>query len=125
MPYVTARGQKFHYERQGSGEPLLLIPGALGAGQKDFHHQIDGLSTEFTVVAPDPRGYGKSRPPMRDFPEDFLERDAHDMVALMSGLGYSSFFAGGWSDGGNSALLLACITPRWWPDWSFGEQTHT
>lgn len=35
------------------------------------------------MVGWDPRGYGKSRPPERDFPPDFLERDAKDAVDLM------------------------------------------
>lgn len=37
----------------------------------------------FTIVAWDPRGYGKSIPPVRDFPPDFFERDAKDAVELM------------------------------------------
>lgn len=35
------------------------------------------------MVAWDPRGYGHSRPPDRDFPLDFFERDAKDAVDLM------------------------------------------
>lgn len=35
------------------------------------------------MVAWDPRGYGHSRPPDRDFPGDFFERDAKDAVDLM------------------------------------------
>lgn len=35
------------------------------------------------MVGWDPRGYGRSRPPDRDFPPDFFERDAKDAVDLM------------------------------------------
>lgn len=35
------------------------------------------------MVAWDPRGYGHSRPPDRDYPVDFFERDAKDAVDLM------------------------------------------
>lgn len=35
------------------------------------------------MVAWDPRGYGYSRPPDRDFPVDFFERDAKDAIDLM------------------------------------------
>ena len=35
----------------------------------------------------DPRGYGNSRPPARDFPPDFYQRDADDGAALMDALG--------------------------------------
>lgn len=35
------------------------------------------------MVGWDPRGNGRSRPPDRDFPPDFFERDAKDAVDLM------------------------------------------
>ena len=38
---------------------------------------------KFTVICWDPRGYGKSRPPDRDFPLDFFYRDADDAGTLM------------------------------------------
>ena len=46
-----------------------------------------GLGEDFTVVSFDPRGYGASRPPARDFPLDFYARDADDAKALMAQLG--------------------------------------
>ena len=39
------------------------------------------------MVAFDPRGYGKSIPPKRDFPKDFFERDANDAAELMLKIG--------------------------------------
>lgn len=55
-----------------------------GSGQTDFGPQLQSLNKElFTIVAWDPRGYGKSIPPSRDFPPDFFERDAKDAVDLM------------------------------------------
>lgn len=106
MPYVTVRGIQLHYIQQGNGEPLLCLPGALGTGQSDFAPQVAELSAQYHIIAPDPRGYGQSRPPERDFPLDFLQRDADDMAALMSALGYPTFNLAGWSDGANTALLL-------------------
>lgn len=56
----------------------------LGSGETDFGPQIKNLNKKlFTVVAWDPRGYGHSRPPDRDFPVDFFERDAKDAIDLM------------------------------------------
>lgn len=56
----------------------------LGSGQTDFGPQLKSMNKQFfTVIAWDPRGYGKSIPPDRDFPPDFFERDAKDAVDLM------------------------------------------
>ncbi|XP_004694869.1 PREDICTED: valacyclovir hydrolase [Condylura cristata] len=82
---VAVNGVHLHYQRTGRGKhAVLLLPGMLGCGETDFGPQIKGLNKErFTVVAWDPRGYGRSRPPDRDFPVDFFERDAQDAVDLM------------------------------------------
>ena len=66
---------------------LLCIPGALGSTQSDFAPQLRDLSKNFTVVAFDPRGYGKTIPPWRDFPSTFFERDADDAAELMHKIG--------------------------------------
>ena len=97
-----------HFERSGKGAPLLLIPGALGTGRGDFEHQIGWFAARrFDVIAPDPHGYGQSRPPRREYPLDFYHRDAADMFALMSALGHDRFSIIGWSDGGIAALYRA------------------
>ncbi len=59
------------------------------------------------VVSYDPRGYGQSRPPERDFPLDFYQRDADDAAALMAALGHTKYAVMGWSDGAISAVMLA------------------
>lgn len=81
-------GVDLHYEVAGNGSHVVLcMPGALGTTQSDFGPQLRGLSKDFTVVAFDPRGYGKSIPPKRDFPPDFFHRDANDAAELMKKLG--------------------------------------
>ncbi|XP_020793768.2 valacyclovir hydrolase [Boleophthalmus pectinirostris] len=102
-------GVDLHYEQTGKGKhALLLLPGALGNTRTDFEPQLKHLNKErFTVVGWDPRGYGKSRPPDRDFPEDFFERDAKDAVDLMKALGFDRFSLLGWSDGGITAMIAA------------------
>jgi valacyclovir hydrolase len=91
----------------------LLIPGALGTGAGDFAAQIGWFAGRgFEVIAPDPRGYGRSRPPERDFPLNFYYRDAADMFALMSALGHERFAVMGWSDGANIATLMAAEKPQ-------------
>lgn len=113
MPYAQVRGVTLYYEDQGQGEPLLLIPGALGTGQSDFGPQLDALPHEgLRVIAPDARGYGKSRPPEREFPLDFYEQDARDCAALMDAIDCGSYAVGGWSDGAIIGLLLTLNRPQ-------------
>ena len=113
MPYVHVRGVNLYYEDRGQGKPLLLVPGALGTAWSDFGPQLDALpSNGLRVVAPDPRGYGKSRPPAREFPLDLYEQDVQDCAALMETIGCDSYTVGGWSDGAIIALLLTLNRPH-------------
>ena len=113
MPYAEIRGARLHYEDLGEGQPLLLLPGALGTGQSDFAPQLEALPRRgLRVVAPDPRGYGKSRPPERAFPPDFYQQDVLDAAALMEALGCSTYAVGGWSDGAIDGLLLTLAYPQ-------------
>ncbi|XP_070816691.1 valacyclovir hydrolase isoform X2 [Chaetodon trifascialis] len=107
-------GVDLYYEQTGRGKhALLLLPGALGSTRTDFGPQLKSLNKErFTIVGWDPRGYGQSRPPDRDFPLDFFERDAKDAVDLMKALGFSKFSLLGWSDGGITALIAAAKNPN-------------
>jgi valacyclovir hydrolase len=101
------------YSRCGTGPAVLCIPGAMGTASTDFAPQLQALSAAHTVVAFDPRGYGRSRPPARDFPDGFYERDARDGAGLMRALGFAEngYSVLGWSDGANSAIHLAACFP--------------
>jgi len=61
----------------------LTIIGLLGTAETDFSPQIKALSEHYTVIAFDPRGYGKSRAEKRSFPTDFYHRDAMDAAGLI------------------------------------------
>ncbi|KAK7802299.1 hypothetical protein U0070_012821, partial [Myodes glareolus] len=112
---VAVNGVHLHYQRTGEGEhAVLLLPGMLGSGSTDFAPQLQNLNKKrFTVVAWDPRGYGQSRPPDRDFPLDFFERDAKDAVDLMKVLQFKQVSLLGWSDGGITALIAAAKNPSY------------
>jgi pimeloyl-ACP methyl ester carboxylesterase len=51
------------YVRAGSGPPLVLLHGYVGDGPSTWRHQIDVLSSEFTVLAWDAPGAGLSTDP--------------------------------------------------------------
>jgi valacyclovir hydrolase len=112
MPKLALHGFSMYYETYGSGQPIVLLPGALGTGRTDFEHQLLWFSQTYQVIAPDPRGYGESRPPERDYPLNFYQRDAQDMLALMTALGHKEFTVFGWSDGANIGTLMAANAPE-------------
>ncbi|XP_018356228.1 PREDICTED: valacyclovir hydrolase [Trachymyrmex septentrionalis] len=110
---IKVNNMEINYARVGTGDhPVLLLPGALGSIWTDFKPQMENLNVDgLTIVAWDPPGYGKSRPPDRTFPDDFFQRDATWAYNLMKTLGYSKFSLIGWSDGGITSLLLASAYP--------------
>ncbi|KAL0623136.1 Valacyclovir hydrolase [Plecturocebus cupreus] len=112
---VAVNGVHLHYQQTGEGDhAVLLLPGMLGSGETDFGPQLKNLNKKlFTVVAWDPRGYGHSKPPDRDFPVDFFERDAKDAVDLMKALKFKKVSLLGWSDGGITALIAAAKYPAY------------
>jgi valacyclovir hydrolase len=104
-------GATLAYHDVGAGPPLLLMHGFTGTARSHLGRLIDALTTDHRVIAPDLRGYGASRPPARDYPPDFYQRDAADMAALLDHVAPGPVVAIGFSDGSESALLLAAARP--------------
>lgn len=105
-------GARLAYEDSGSGVPLIAIHGRLGTARIDLGDVIDWLSATYRVVGPTLRGYGESGPKPRDFPFDFYHRDARDVLALMDALDIEQAHVLGYSDGGETALVLAGLAPE-------------
>jgi haloacetate dehalogenase len=97
----------------GAGPPLLLLHGHPQTHVM-WHRVAPELAREFTVVAPDLRGYGESsKPPTTDDHEPYSKRAmARDMVALMRGLGHERFAVAGHDRGGRCAYRLALDHPE-------------
>lgn len=96
----------------GSGPPLLLLHGYPQTHM--MWGQIAGeLAKDFTVVAPDLRGYGgSSKPPVSEDHEPYSKRAmARDAVALMAQLGFAQFDVAGHDRGGRTAYRLALDHP--------------
>lgn len=111
MNDLALPGARLAYLDAGQGDPLLLLHGFTGTAQSHLGALIAHLRAGYRVIAPDLRGYGASRPPPRDFPPDFYQRDAADMAALLDALGAGPAVVLGFSDGAESALLLAARRP--------------
>lgn len=104
-------GVTIAYHDEGAGPPLLLLHGFPGTARSHLGVLIDALRADYRVLAPDLRGYGASRPPARSFPPDFYQRDAADMAALLDALQPGPVVVVGFSDGSESAILLAAARP--------------
>lgn len=59
MPFIETSHINVYYEKRGNGEPLIFLHG-LGNNSQSFSHQLEGLADNFTVIAWDAPGYGKS-----------------------------------------------------------------
>ena len=115
---LTVNGVRLCYWRKGNGpHAILCIPGAIASCEWAFASQLEHFGRKdsgYTIVAYDPRGYGHSRPPEREFclqEEHHLKRDANDAYHLMKSLGFLEFSVLGWCDGGVSAICLAAQFP--------------
>jgi valacyclovir hydrolase len=106
-----ATGIDMAYLDCGEGPPVVVLHGFTGTGLTHFHDLIEALSASYRVIAPDLRGYGRSQPPLRDFAPYFYQRDADDVAALIGTLECGPAHLLGFSDGAESALLLAATRP--------------
>lgn len=109
MPVLPINGFELYYEEEGAGVPMILLGGTLSLGREEFAPQIEEFRSRFRLILPDRRGYGKSRPPERDFPLDFYRRDADDMAVLLRQIRAAPAVVLGWSEGADVAL---CLTRR-------------
>lgn len=102
MEQIDVRGHRIAYERKGEGPPLVLLHGYVG-DSREWRRQIDDLSDEFTVLAWDAPGCGRSSDP----PETFRLHDYADcLAAFVDVLGLGRPHMVGLSFGGALALEL-------------------
>jgi proline iminopeptidase len=94
-------------EVQGKGYPILCLHGHPGSG-RSLSVFTNYLSGRFQTIAPDLRGYGKSRP------NGHFEMNDHltDLTALLDRLKVDRCLLLGWSLGGILALELALQDPQ-------------
>mgnify|MGYP001287937125 CR=1 FL=1 len=105
-------GATLAYEDVGAGRPLLLMHGFTGTARAHLGQLIDHLQGQHRVIAPDLRGYGASQPPAPDLPPHFRQRDADDLAALLRHVNCGPVIVLGFSDGAESAILLAAAYPE-------------
>ena len=92
----------------GSGDPVLLLHG-YPQTHVMWHKVAPMLAEQYTVVAPDLRGYGDSGKPAVDAdPERYSKRrTAQDLLEVMSTLGHRSFHVVGHDRGARVGHRMA------------------
>jgi pimeloyl-ACP methyl ester carboxylesterase len=108
MPKIRVGENELHYERAGSGEPLLMIQGMSGTHVAWGEPFLGPLRESFDVVAFDNRGIGLSAPIEGAFT---IVEMAEDAAGLMDELGIESAHVVGISMGGMIAQELALAEP--------------
>ena len=105
---IPTRGTEIHLVTAGSGPPLLLLHG-YPQTHVLWHKVAPRLAAEFTVVAPDLRGYGDSGKPDggADHAGYSKRAMAADMVEVMAALGFERFGLAGHDRGARVAYRLA------------------
>jgi pimeloyl-ACP methyl ester carboxylesterase len=99
---LRAHGLEIAYEREGAGAPLVLVHGA-AVDSRMWRPQLAALADEFTVVAWDEPGAGRSA----DVPSDFGLVDYADcLAALIRALDLGPAHVAGLSWGGTVAQEL-------------------
>jgi pimeloyl-ACP methyl ester carboxylesterase len=101
---VSHDGTRIAYSRVGSGEPLVLVDGALNdrALNGPNPRLAKVLASQFTVFTYDRRGRGESG----DTPPSTVEREVEDLQAILEAAGGTAYVYG-ISSGGVLALEAA------------------
>lgn len=109
MSKVELVDRSIHYLSEGSGPPLVLLHG-LGNNSKSWIRQLEGLKQDYTVIAWDAPGYGKSSDPVPELQHfaqfaDYLKR-------FLDGLQLEEVYLLGHSMGSAIAIDFAIRFPE-------------
>ena len=107
MPQITANSVTTHFDRTGSGPPLVLLHGG-EADHTMFAAFAPVLAQRFCVIAPDQRDSGLTNNPTDAYG---LNELADDVALLIRTLGHPRAHVFGTSFGGQVAQVLAARHP--------------
>src|SRR6185295_13111020 len=84
---IAVGGVSLKCEDRGAGLPVVLVHG-FPFDHRMWDAQIEALGTEFRVIAPDLRGFGRSTIEPSDVNAGVgMDRYAADVIAVLDGLG--------------------------------------
>lgn len=105
--YVSVDGLETYYAVHGNGEPLILMHGGF-CTIETFAQQTPEFAKSYRVHLPERRGHGRTA----DAGEMGYDAMAQDTAGFMEALGIESAYVVGYSDGGNTALVMALRYPE-------------
>ncbi len=107
--YLRVNGIRFHMVRAGVGDKLLVLLHGFPEFWWSWRHQIEAFADDYTVVAPDLRGYNETEKPARGYELHVL---VQDVVELIQALGFQRAYVAGHDWGGMIAWSLAIARPE-------------
>jgi pimeloyl-ACP methyl ester carboxylesterase len=111
MAWFEDARSRVYYEEEGSGDPVLLLPGFAGSIEELSLLRAALVIAGYRVIAADLPGSGRSEPQPRAFTAAYFEDDARSFAYLLQQLATGPTHLLGFSDGGEDALLMAAQTP--------------
>ena len=106
--YADIDGLHMYYEVHGTGEPLIVLHGALGSVEM-YGPNFELLAKTRQVIAIDLQGHGRTADIDRPMSYEAL---GDDVAALIQHLGYAKADVMGYSLGGGAALQAAIRHPE-------------
>src|SRR5439155_15029034 len=106
--FVMAGRHRLHYYRDGHGPVVLFLHGFGGNGT-NWSAQFPALRSQFTVMALDQLGFGKSSKPHIDYDSELLAKSA---VQFLDALHIPHATVVGASMGGHVAARMAILYPK-------------
>jgi len=95
--------------KQGGGKTLLLIHGNM-TSSKHWDVFMEAFDSDYTIYAPDLRGFGIST---YNNPIDSLDDFKEDLKLFVDKLGLSKFDLMGWSTGGGVCMIFVADYPSY------------
>jgi pimeloyl-ACP methyl ester carboxylesterase len=111
MPYIDVSDIRMYYEEMGSGEPFVLLHGALGsidmpaAGWRDL---MPLFAKEYKVIHIEYRGHGRTNNPIGYLTYELI---AQDVCQFIEKLDIHPVYIGGVSDGAITAIHIGMTRP--------------
>jgi epoxide hydrolase 4 len=109
--HIEVNGIRLHIAKQGSGKKLVVLLHGWPEFWYTWRYQIPVLAENYTVVAPDLRGFNLSDKP-KGIKNYRLDTVASDIAALIPALGFEKAHIVGHDFGGATAWFFATLYPE-------------